>query len=498
MRVQTEGNCYDMPVPNEEVIRVLLAQNPWWQGRVLTRLPTWKRAAFGKFHRWMFDPPAPMAVELAGTRQVGKTTIMRQSIASLLETGVAPANILHARFDVTVLSELGLDSVIQAWEERFPERKGTAYLFLDEVRDAPDWGTWIKVAVDLRENWRIAFSGSAMSLGTADSSAGVGRWRTVRLPTLSFHEYLELRKVALPPTPPLGSLGDLFEWSGQDLHVAREAAQECQGHFQEYLLRGGYPRAVLTDSADEAQAIVRDDIVDRILRSDMTRYFGVRRVRDLELVFLYLCRQRGGILDLPTLCSNTGMNRAQAERFIGLFEAAHLVHRLLPHGYGKEVLRGRSKIHLADSCLASAMTFGDDSMLERPAELGMVVESVVHKHLFAHRVPRPVPCTYWRDGRGNEVDLVLEEGRGPVPVEVKYRSGPVDARDLKGLVEMCRQKEIKRGYVVTKSPEDRGLLEFPARGRGRPKGPAPEVMRIPAALLCLCLGAAEAGRSPGG
>lgn len=50
-------------------------------------------------------------------------------------------------------------------------------------------------------------------------------------------------------------------------------------------------------------------------------------------------------------------------------------------------------------------------------------------------------------------------------------------RDLKGLLELCQQKSIDRGYVVTKSLSDFGLVENLKDTRAK-------ILRIPAALLC--------------
>jgi uncharacterized protein len=59
------------------------------------------------------------------------------------------------------------------------------------------------------------------------------------------------------------------------------------------------------------------------------------------------------------------------------------------------------------------------------------------------------------------------------------------------LIELCERKRISRGYVVTKSLDDFGVmtgLPPPVTDGDRP--PA-QIMRIPAPLLCYWIGAAE-------
>jgi hypothetical protein len=57
------------------------------------------------------------------------------------------------------------------------------------------------------------------------------------------------------------------------------------------------------DSITQAQRLLREDIIDKVLKRDMTALFGVRRVLDLEHTFLYLCMHDGGLLDMVDLCA---------------------------------------------------------------------------------------------------------------------------------------------------------------------------------------------------
>lgn len=61
---------------------------------------------------------------------------------------------------------------------------------------------------------------------------------------------------------------------------------------------------------------------------------------------------------------------------------------------------------------------------------------------------------------------------------------------LKGLIELCESKRISRGYVVTKSLDDFGLMTAPQPARGSGQAPT-QIMRIPAPLLCYWMGATE-------
>ncbi|WP_151447641.1 ATP-binding protein [Lacisediminimonas profundi] len=480
-----------MKISKEELVAVLAQFNPWWRGEAIADLPKWRRAAFRELHAWMTAPPAPRAVSLSGARQIGKTTLMLQSMEALLNAGVPAANILYATFDHPILKLAGIDAVLDAWREREPKAEGLEYLFLDEAQFIRDWGTWVKHQVDFRKDRRIAFTGSAMPLVEAGQESGVGRWHTIRLTTLSFYEYLQIKNLSLPPLPKLRSLRDLFDWPQADFYRTSEAASAYVGHFHEYLVRGGFPQTAQVDSITQAQRLLREDIIDKVLKRDMTALFGVRRVLDLEHTFLYLCMHDGGLLDMVDLCANLEVKRPTAQSFIELLEATHLIYRLPPFGYGKDVLRARFKIYLADAAIAPAVMLKGKAILDDATALGVATETAVFKHLFARYYAQNVRFTYWRGKKEREVDLVAEVNGEVIPFEVKYRAQHTGARELKGLVELCEQKHISRGYVVTKSLDDFGVMTGLPRTAPHGEHPPTRIMRIPAPLLCYWMGATE-------
>jgi len=480
-----------MKVSKEELISILAQFNPWWRGEPISDLPEWRRAAFRELNSWMTTPPAPRAVLLSGARQIGKTTLILQTVDALLKSGVPAANILYATFDHPLLKLAGIDAVIDAWRAREPKVDGPEYLFLDEAQFIRDWGTWIKHQVDFRKERRIAFTGSAMPLVEEGQESGVGRWHTIRLTTLSFYEYLQIKKLSLPTLPSVRTLRELFDWQQADFYRTGETASVYVGHFHDYLVRGGFPQTAQVASISQAQRLLREDIIDKVLKRDMTALSGVRRVLELENTFLYLCMHDGGLLDMGALCSSLSVKRPTAQNFIELLEATHLIYRLPPFGYGKDVLRARFKIYLADAAIAPAVMLKGKAILEDATALGIATETAVFKHLFARYYAQNVRFTYWRGKKDHEVDLVAEVEGEIVPFEVKYRAQHTGARELKGLLELCEHRKISRGYVITKEMNDFGPMQGGNHNLAH-------IMRIPAPLVCYWMGATEiAAEKPG-
>jgi len=469
-----------------ELFAVLRQYNPWWSGGRFSDLPTWRRAAFREIDAWVKSPPAGRALLLSGARQVGKTTLFLQAINALLDRGVSPTNVLYATFDHPLLKLIGLDALLKLWREFEPARDGPEYLFLDEIQVAKDWQTWLKHQVDFEKRRRIAVTGSATPLVVEGQESGVGRWQTIRLATLSFYEYLQIRKLTTPALPAVSSLRELFDWNPTLMARYGEEARPLVGLFHEYLLRGGFPQSALVESIPLAQKLLREDIVDKVLKRDMTALFGVRRVLELEQVFLYLCLHDGGPLNLPELCSGLQFKRPTVGNFIALLESTHLIHRLLPFGYGKQVLRGRAKIYLADAAIAPSVLLKGKALLEDPVGLGRAVETAFFKHVFTRYYARSVGFSYWRGKQEHEVDIIADLDGRLVPFEVKYRAPQhTGSSELRGMTAFCTEHKIEKGYVITREMTDFQVMP-PDKSM-----PQTSLLKIPAPLACYWLGRSE-------
>ena len=483
-----------MDISKKELFSVLQEFNPWWSRQSLTDLPEWERSAAAQIWEWATEAQSRRSLLLTGARQVGKTTLFRQTIRRLLHEGFPAANILYVTFDHPILKLSGLDRTLEAWQELFPATPDRPrMLFLDEIQYVADWQTWLKHQVDFQRANRIAVTGSATPLRDASVESGVGRWETIKLPTLSFAEYLRLRKVEIPPLPEIRSLRALFSWSQPDFARVATAARPLTAHFHEYLLRGGFPEPALASELARCQRLLREDIVDKVLKRDLTALYGVRRVLEVERLFVYLCYHDGGIIDITSLSRELdGINRQTVQNFLDLFESTHLIYRLRPFGYGKEVLRGKSKIFLADPALSGSVLMLGRRLLEQPDRLGAAVETTFFKHVFTRYYPAAPTFSYWRDRKNREleVDVIAELGDRTVPFEIKYRDSALSLKHLKGIRLFLENKKIDQGYVITQRWDDFKLIEpTSARpGNERTKVPA-KILAIPAPLACYWLSA---------
>ena len=72
--------------------------NPWWHGLPQEELPPFKRWAF-RTALERLRTGLTKATVVTGPRQVGKSTLMRQIIQTLLDDGTNPKHIFYVQFD---------------------------------------------------------------------------------------------------------------------------------------------------------------------------------------------------------------------------------------------------------------------------------------------------------------------------------------------------------------------------------------------------------------
>ncbi|MGB8312829.1 MAG: AAA family ATPase [Halobacteriota archaeon] len=80
---------------------------------------------------------------LRGPRRIGKTTLLKLKIKSLLEKGVAPQNVFFYPCDL-LDTPRQLADVIDTYFSQLKSDEGRAYLFIDEVSSLKDWQRAIK------------------------------------------------------------------------------------------------------------------------------------------------------------------------------------------------------------------------------------------------------------------------------------------------------------------------------------------------------------------
>ena len=476
-------------VNDEQVIKVLQQYNPWWRipSAIKEESKPQKRLAYYEALKILTHTSIRRFAVLSGMRRVGKTTILYQIMEHLIDEGINPKNILYATFDNPILKLVNVENVLSIYEAMYPI-EGMKYILLDEIQYTENWELWMKVVYDSRKDIRLIATGSAspvLEKGSADS--GTGRWSVLKIPTMSFYEYCRLLELDQPVLPEDLHLSELWNRSPAQLGDLMDQFTPLKNHFNRYLMVGGFPELVLSDDDAYAQRMLREDVVDKVIKRDVLSLFNIRSPLLMEKLFLYLCMNGTEIFNATTAAKeleNTSV--ATIESYIKALEMSNLIYLAKPMDVGsKGSLKGKPKIFIADAAIRNAVLMIDD-VLSDETELGVMVETTVYKHMLSFYQGSPARLGYFRKAKDNqkEVDVVAELPRRKILCEVKYRNNShIAATDA--IVELCRDEKAKvtNAFLITKRLDDFGVT--------RHETMVP-VLRVPAIAFLYILGKAEA------
>ena len=476
-------------VNDEQVMKVLRQYNPWWRtpSAIKEASKPQKRLAYYEALRTLTHKSIRRFAVLSGMRRVGKTTILYQIIDHLIDEGINPRNILYATFDNPILKLVNAENVLSIYETMYP-LEGTRYILFDEVEYTEIWELWMKVIYDSRKDIRLIATGSAspvLEKGSADS--GTGRWSVLKIPTMSFYEYCRLLDLDLPLLPDDLRLSELKSMSPEQLGDLMDQFTPLQNHFNRYLMIGGFPELVLSDDDAYAQRMLREDVVDKVIKRDVLSLFNIRSPLLMEKLFLYLCMNSTEIFNATTAAKELeDTSIATIDNYIKALEMSNLIYLAKPMDVGsKGALKGKPKIFIADAAIRNAVLMIDD-VLSDEKELGRMVETTVYKHMVSFYQGSTASLGYFRKAKDNqkEVDVVVELPRQKILCEVKYRNNShIAATDA--IVELCQDEKSKvtDAFLITKRLDDFGVTKHETMV---------PILRVPATAFLYILGKTEA------
>lgn len=394
------------------------------------------------FSRWiepriteaLLDTPV---VLLAGSRQAGKTTLVRQITE---QQGLRYLTLDDA---LTLLS---------AREDPVGMIRSVDRAVIDEIQRAPQLLLAIKKSVDEdRRPGRFLLTGSAnlMALPTvADSLAG--RMETLSLLPLSQSE-IESNSA--------NWIDRAF--TGQLLQVDKPA---LGSELIERILRGGYPEAISRSSPRRRVAWARQ-YIDAIILRDVRDVAGIDKLDRLPRFLRALAQTAGQMCNYTKLGGQVGLDSKTAARYISVFEQMYLLKRVDVWARNRlnRVVKTPKLQFLDSGLLASLLGLNTEELNQDRMRLGSLLESFVFSELLKHTTTAndDYQLMYYRDADKFEVDVVIENTAGQIiGVEVKAAASikESDLRDLKKLAGLAGD-QFKMGVLLYDGTEIMPLSE---------------------------------------
>jgi predicted AAA+ superfamily ATPase len=339
------------------------------------------------------------AVALLGPRQVGKTTLARRIAADF--AGAIYLDLETSR-DRARLGE----------PRAFFERHRGELLVLDEIQNLP--GIFAELRGEIDADRR---PGRFLILGSAST-------RLLKQSSESLAGRLELVDMA-----PL---------------LVAEACAKFED-VEALWLRGGFPRAYLAASDDEAWQW-RDSFLRNLLMRDLPA-LGINVAPEtMRRFWRMLSHVHGQLFNASAIGASLGVTAPTVSRYLDALTSALMLRRLEPFyaNLGKRLVKS-PKIYVRDSGLLHHLLgiATVDDLASHPAAgaswEGFIVEQI------CNRLPRGGSASFYRTAAGAELDLVVETGRTKIGYEVKFSTAP---QVTKGFWLACEDVGVDRAYVV--------------------------------------------------
>lgn len=287
--------------------------------------------------------------------------------------------------------------------------EGESPRLIDEWQEVPKLWDYARGIIDSgHAKGRFIFTGSVSPPYGSTLHTGTGRFVHVKMRTMSlFESGLSTGAV---------SMADLFNG---DTIEAIESHMDPMSAAR-FICRGGWPEGI--KMSDDKAISISNAYVSSLLKMDYRKVDGRRRSpRTMELLLRSLSRNCSGTVSKSTLASDISMTDTPVtdetvDSYMDALRMTFVVDEQM--AWGPEMrtrarIRGVSKIHLTDPCIAASVLRADPERLVRdPNTEGFLFESLCYRDLCTYSLPMGGDVFHYRDNNNLEIDSIVELTNG--------------------------------------------------------------------------------------
>lgn len=423
-----------------------------------SKTPSFKRSAFYYVEKkYVESYKKPILID-AG-HFFGKTTLLNQTIDTLLQQGVPRKNILYISFNYPLTRGCAATELIRIYR-REAQIDGILYCLLDNVEYTEDFA---KLCESADHNMRILAAASVHMEGMNGGNALI---RYVPMAGMTFFEYCEYHNRKPAYGTPLPYPGELHMVQETVLDSFYKGLAPLYNLFEDYIKSGGY-----FEPYPEDDGRFYDNAVDKAVTRDIPMIFDARSVMDVEKVFVYICYLSGRTISVNAISKALKISRATVERYIEFFEKTNLITIHEPIDW--EVLnsvKGFKKIYINNYRMqVSALHMGGTESAEFDPDL----KNAVKTEFLHHSVQFLRDGTHFgffkKTANANRTDIVMHF---PDTINALVHVQYSDKSQLRANDWLLTYADrTYPNYLITKKPDDYGMVKFDD-GRGVCKIPA--------------------------
>ncbi|MBU0929882.1 MAG: ATP-binding protein [Nanoarchaeota archaeon] len=382
---------------------------------------------------------------LIGARQVGKTTLLNQLYEKLCIEGKKKGLFLDldifTNFEKVSSFENLLNTIkLNGYEEK---QKDYFYLFLDEFQRYSDFSIILKNVFDNLKNVKIYASGSSsVKIKSQIQESLAGRKIINKIYPLTFAEYLEFQeKISL-----LEQIKNITKLKGNQLD---KSTRELRKELENFMIFGSYPEVAL--SKIEKKPKILEGIFDLYIKKDLIEYLNIKKIVNVKKLIEFLAINHGQKIKYEDICQVSSLDYKEVLNYIEILEETFLIKIIRPFykNKNKELIKV-PKIYFMDSGVRNYFikNFNESNLR---SDFGHLFEGFVISELIKEGKEN---IKFWQNKNKQEVDLILEENKKIIPIEIKFKKN-LKSDDEIGLKVFLEKYKLKKGYLVNLSTQEK-------------------------------------------
>lgn len=326
-------------------------------------------------------------VTILGPRQAGKTTLAKQflhgfSYANLEDPETREIATQDPKAFLASLSDQAI---------------------IDEIQRVPDLLSYIQVAVDNEgRNGRFVLTGShQLSLRQGISQTLAGRTAILHLMPFSIAE--------------LSAAGRYFD------------------DFESYAFTGFLPRIY---EQSQRPSVAYANYYQTYVERDVRQIIRLKDASLFEKTLKILAGRSGQLVDYNSIANDVGVDAKTIRHWLSVLEASFILFKLPPYfeNFGKRVIKSPKYYFTDTGLLCYLLGIRQPEHISRDPLVGAIFENLVVMECVKalQNRGRIADLYFFRDAKGNEVDLLAPDGRQLKAFEIKS-AATFKMDQLKGL-----------------------------------------------------------------
>lgn len=356
---------------------------------------------------------------ITGIRRCGKSFIIKGIINELLYRGIKEEQIIYIPLDKRGYKNIKTPEKLEEKIETMLTDEAFYYLFIDEVQNVRGFESVVQAYAE--EGYSVFLTGSNSYLLSDEISTKLtGRYLNFETYTLDFKEYLEMKEF---------------------FHI--DIAKDMTVEFNEYILNGGFPKALEFPDISARQVYTRG-IISEIFEKDVKTRRRISNVPVYERVQSFLLNNYSAPFSISNLMEcmqkeGFSTKTTTVRSYIEELKKAKIVYECNRFDLkSKKAVKREQKYYLADLAIYFAMN--TDNRLS----YGPSLENIVYLYLVSH----DYQVSIGRIGKLECDFIVRGKKQNYAYIQVTYTMQGEDAKATERIKEREYRpfREIKDGY----------------------------------------------------